>query len=133
MSSGEAHIIEGKQLLNYSANDWFYMNPQTCGTVDCEQPQNINNSCCLNKSAVDKLKTVSNELGSSMTQYNDARMLYNRELLFMVNIVVGLGLLCYYIYLNQSVLPNPMAAIGSLSSKLTMRPNISVASPAVLK
>jgi hypothetical protein len=42
-------------------------------------------------------------------------MLYNRELLFAINIVIGLAMLLYYIYLNQDVLPNVSAAISNIN------------------
>lgn len=113
----EADIISGKTQLNYRANDWFYMNPDKCGRVNCEQ--DTNNSCCVNKTAVKHLQSVSNSLGASATQYNDAKVLYSRELLFAVNILAGLAMICYYIYLNQDVLPNPSAVLSGIGNTVT--------------
>jgi hypothetical protein len=74
-------------------------------------------NCGKNKSEVLNLQNTTNKLGATVTQYNDAKMLYNRELLFMVNIVVGLAMLCYYIYLNQSVIPSlPAVSIESIGN-----------------
>ena len=125
------------QSLSFSVNDWFYMKS------DCKTTYGAN-SCATNETVVNKLKTSTNEFGASMTQYNDSKMLYNRELLFTFNILVGLGVLCYYIYINQSVIPSPSSAISkinsvgksvsgftsSVTSRLSMRPpNAVVTSP----
>ena len=112
----EADLVSGKTQLNYSANDWFYMNSK-CAQVDCVKDPT--DSCCANRSAVQHLQEVSNSLGASATQYNDAKVLYSRELLFTVNILIGLAMLCYYIYLNQEVLPDPGAALSGLSDTVT--------------
>ena len=98
-----------QQPLRFSANDWFYMKS------DCKTKYDAN-SCASNESVVNKLKTSTNEFGASMTQYNDSKMLYNRELLFTFNLFVGLALLCYYIYINQSVIPSPSAAVARIGS-----------------
>ena len=103
----ESDIINGIKQLNYSANDWFYMNSNKCGGIECASPDNADNECCMNKAAVQTLQSTANDLGATVTQYNDAKMLYNRELLFTVNILAGIAMLCYYTYLNQDVFPNP--------------------------
>lgn len=100
------------QHLSFSANDWFYMKSE-CKNANDEY---MFSPCESNKSAVNKLKTSTNEFGASVTQYNDSKMLYNRELLFTFNLMVGLGILCYYIYINQSAIPSPSAAISGIGS-----------------
>jgi hypothetical protein len=117
----ESDIISGIKQLNYSANDWFYMNNNKCGDIDCSSAANANNECCKNKAAVQTLKSTTNSLGATVTQYNDAKMLYNRELLFTVNILAGLAMLCYYIYLNQDVFPTPsdiMQKVGNVGKSI---------------
>lgn len=109
-------ITDGSQSLTYSANDWFYMKNKPGDKCDPENKKQNKNSCVANKEAVGELNNSTNVLGASLTQYNDAKMLYNRELLFTVNILVGLALLCYYIYLNQSVFPSPSNAIKGVSA-----------------
>ena len=111
----ESDLIAGSKPTNYSANDWFYMKAK-CGAVDCATANNAGNECCKNKAAVQNLQAVTNNLWSTATQYNDAKMLYNRELLFTVNILAGLVMICYYIYVNQNVFPDPSAAIQKLGS-----------------
>lgn len=89
------------------SNDWFHMKPECNGDGfdDCNE----------NKYATNNLQKSSDHLGATITQYNDAKMLYNRELLFTVNILAGLAMLCYYIYLNQSAISSsPMVAIKSI-------------------
>ena len=103
----ESDIINGIKQLNYSANDWFYMNNNKCGGIECASLDNSMNECCMNKVAVQTLQSTTNDLGATVTQYNDAKMLYNRELLFTVNILAGIAMLCYYTYLNQDVFPSP--------------------------
>ncbi len=98
-----------QQPLSFSANDWFYMKP------DCKTVYDAN-LCASNESVVNQLKMSTNEFGTSVTQYNDSKVLYNRELLFTFNLLVGLALLCYYIYINQSAIPSPSAAVAGISS-----------------
>ena len=112
----EADIISGKTQLNYNSNDWFYMNPSKCDPKEVDCVKNPENSCCENRQAVQQLQSTANHLGASATQYNDAKVLYSRELLFMVNILAGLAMICYYIYLNQDVFPDPSAALSGLSN-----------------
>jgi len=100
----------------YSANDWFYMKNSKGDTCESSETNPNKTLCENNKTAVSKLTTFANGVGSALTQYNDAKMLYNRELLFTVNILAGLALLCYYIYLNQSVFPSPSSAIKSVGA-----------------
>ena len=93
--------------ISIQSNDWFHMKPECkSGKYD---------DCNENKSAVNKMQKSADHLGATERQYNDAKMLYNRELLFTVNILAGLAMLCYYIYLNQSAIPSsPMVAINSI-------------------
>lgn len=108
--------------LSYMENDWFYM--KTEANQECKDKDD--QKCQDNKSAVDGLRDSANHLGTWTTQYNDAKMLYNRELLFTVNIIAGLAMICYYIFLNQSVLPSPVAAIkgmGEVGNKMGVLAN----------
>jgi hypothetical protein len=105
--------FDGNSPLKYESNDWFYMQPVCIGN----NKSNEETKCNDNKSEVLNLQNTTNKLGATVTQYNDAKMLYNRELLFMVNIVVGLAMLCYYIYLNQSAIPSlPAVSIESIGN-----------------
>ena len=131
------------QPLTYSANDWFYM--KTKPGEECDPTDTYNKTKCdANRNNVNNLRSSTDSLGASIMQYNDARMLYNRELLFSINIIAGLVLICYYIYRNQSVFPNPTTAISSISkigdslsnatsslkNRLSMSPNLGAAAAA---
>lgn len=113
--------------LSFSANDWFYMKPDCKTTYDTA-------TCESNETAVNHLRSLTNDFGASITQYNDSKMLYNRELLFTFNILVGLGMLCYYIYVNQSALPSSsdlgsgMSSIGKSMNGVTsaIKSNIAI-------
>ena len=116
-------MTDQSKPLTYSSNDWFYLKPSVCsnpGDKKCEQ----------NKNAVGNLRLSTDNLGSASAKYNDAKVLYNRELLFTVNILFGVALLCYYIYVNNSSLPNVSSAVNQLSlasNKLTSAVSSSVA------
>jgi hypothetical protein len=112
---------DGSKSLTYTANDWFYMkhgSGEEChrGSND-QEPE----KCVKNREAVNNLRNSTNILGATVTQYNDSKMLYNRELLFTVNMLIGIALLCYYTYLNQSAFPSPSTALkqmGDLSNSM---------------
>lgn len=102
---------DGTPPLNYSANDWFYLKKGTGS--ECASGQNTA-ECDKNKIKVKNLTSQTDTLGAAKTQYNDTKILYNRELLFTINIFVGIGLLIYYIYVNGEALPK----LGDAASKL---------------
>ena len=101
------------------AKDWFYMKT---GAGDVCDPTANNANCDKNRTAVQHLRDNTDSMGAAMMQYEDAKMLYNRELLFTVNILAGLVLICYYIYKNQSAIPSPSDALSSFTSRLSMSP-----------
>ncbi len=105
--------------LTYTANDWFYMKTNAGG--ECNPNSKNDELCASNQNAVNTLRDSTNTLGATTTQYNDSKMLYNRELLFTINILFGLALICYYIYVNQSAIPSPTEAaktVGTMSASL---------------
>lgn len=134
MSELDVTMNDGNKHLRYNANDWFYM--KTKEGESCNPGMGDSELCYKNKCAVSTLQTSTDDLGASMMKYNDATMLYNRELLFMVNILAGLVLICYYIYVNQSAIPSPASAIkgvgaaSSWTSNLAMSPSSVVSSAA---
>ena len=103
-----------EEPLNFKANDWFYMKTNT-GDV-CYPDPNNEELCRNNQTAVNILRDSNNNLGANTTQYNDSKMLYNRELLFTINILFGLALICYYIYVNQSAIPSPTEAVKTVGT-----------------
>jgi len=121
---------DGSKPLQFVANDWFYMKTKA-GEV-CDPKESDGGLCYANKCAVSSLQMTTDDLGATITQYNDAKMLYNRELLFTVNMFVGVLLLCYYIYVNQSAIPSPANALAGVSaasswtSRLAMSPSSAI-------
>ena len=116
-------MTDQSKPLTYSSNDWFYLKPD-CGGND------PNPKCNENRAAVSDLRLSTDNMGSALAKYNDAKVLYNRELLFTVNILFGLALMCYYIYVNKSSLPNisnAVTQISAASSKLKTAVSSSVA------
>jgi hypothetical protein len=60
-------------------------------------------------------------LSGAKTNYDDVKQLYNRELIFTINLLVGVAMLIYYIYINKDVLPNipevpKMPNVGAMMS-----------------
>ena len=111
--------------MSEQVKDWFYMKTNTGDVCD---PTAENANCDKNRTAVQNLRDNTDSMGAAMMQYEDAKTLYNRELLFMVNILAGLVLICYYIYRNQSAIPSPsdalknMGTVSSFTSRLSMSP-----------
>jgi hypothetical protein len=109
-----------EEPLNFKANDWFYMKTNR-GDV-CYPSSTTNKDLCKdNQTAVNILRDSNNNLGANVTQYNDSKMLYNRELLFTINILFGIALICYYIYVNKSAIPSPSEAaktVGTMSESI---------------
>jgi hypothetical protein len=139
LQTKDPYIVKNTPL-NYNANDWFYMNPVNCVLQTDGSYKDLtgkdSTQCAANKAKVANLTMMTNELDASRTQYNDSKLLYNRELLFTINMLAGLALLCYYIYLNQSAIPGPsklmegakkmsgpLSSVASLAvNNLSMRP-----------
>ena len=61
--------------------------------------------CDQNRSSVESLQSVRTELTVIKDKYSDTLMLYNRELIVTVNMIFGVCMLIYYIYVNREVLP----------------------------
>ena len=116
----DPYIIKNTPL-NYNANDWFYLNSDKCilqsgGTYKDKSGANTTTDCSANKTSAIQLKDATNELDASRTQYNDSKLLYNRELLFTFNMIVGLALLFYYIYVNQSIFPSAANVVDGIKN-----------------
>ena len=93
-------------VTGYSTNDYFYTHTEAdseCkeykGTPESEE------SCHTNKELATDLEKKQTISSSAKNKYNDTIMLYNRELIITVNLIVGICALLYYIYVNKDVLP----------------------------
>ena len=97
-------------VTGYSTNDYFYTHTDQkgeCknytgkeGTTDSEK------NCHKNKTLARSLEQTQTVSSATQNKYNDTLMLYNRELIITVNLIIGLCGLLYYIYVNKDVLPS---------------------------
>lgn len=113
-------LNDGSKPIQYSANDWFYL--KTGVGSKCEANGANGSACIENKKKVQDLITKTDVLGTAITQYNDIQLIYNRELLFTINIFFGLAMLVYYVYVNGDALPKLSDAakkIGSVGNSMT--------------
>ena len=96
----------------YSENDMYYTNTNYCNmdytsrTVTDKAGVVTSGECNENKSAYDSLVKMSDESSKSAEKYTNMKHLYNREIIYMFNLIIGVGALLYYIYLNQNVFPS---------------------------
>lgn len=95
----------------YSENDMYYTNTNYCTTDSSKKVINIAGvgtgpECVDNKAAYDGLVKKSDESSKSGEKYTNMKHLYNREFIYTFNLIIGIGALLYYIYLNQNVLPS---------------------------
>ena len=95
----------------YSENDMYYSNIDYCERNYGGEVTNIPGigtgpECVDNQVAYDGLVKKSDESSKSVEKYTNMKHLYNREFIYMFNLVIGIGALLYYIYLNQNVLPS---------------------------
>jgi len=96
---GIAKIMSTPVVLGYTANDYFYNSTEEC------RSNTPNAVCSANANAAKTLESSQVELSAAKVKYDDIKKLYNRELIFTVNMVFGVGMLVYYIYVNKDVLP----------------------------
>lgn len=119
-------------VSGYSTNDYFYThtdNDGMCkdytgreGTTDSQK------HCHQNKELANSLENTHTVSSASQNKYNDTLMLYNRELIIMVNLIIGICGLLYYIYVNRDVLPAIPTSLPAIPTSLQM-PEIPKAFP----
>ena len=99
-------------VTGYSVNDYFYTH--TSQGDECSgytgNPKNpgqtvVAMDCATNQTMATTLTKSQTNASSAQSQYQDTIMLYNRELIITVNLILGLCGLIYYIYVNKDVLP----------------------------
>ena len=107
-------MAEQNKPLAYTASDWFYLKSECANKSD-------DSNCIENREAVKQLRNSTEKLGTETTKYDDAKRLHNRELLFTVNMLMGLALIFYYIYANRSTLnfTKATATLKTVNNKLT--------------
>lgn len=58
------------------------------------------NACNQNESNATQLQQL-NEYSASLEKHDNVLKMYNREMVHTINMIVGIGLLSYYIYANK--------------------------------
>lgn len=77
-------------VLSYSQNDVYF------NTANCSKLTNETEKTNCEKAKV--LQQTLDNYSASKTKMQDVNKAYNREVLFTVNVMVGLGLLSAYFY-----------------------------------
>jgi hypothetical protein len=94
-------------VTGYSTNDFFYTHIDDNGECKDYTGENKSNSVCYqNEIQAKSLQQRQIESSTVKNKYNDTMMLYNRELIITVNMILGVIALIYYIYVNKEVLPS---------------------------
>jgi hypothetical protein len=107
--------MTSSSIIGYSRNDWFFMKPDICAANGAAPSA----ECEANQSTAQRFERAIVQNDLTERQYEDMLALYNRELLFAVNMAVGLACLCYYVYLNASSLTVVTDAVRGVGSKLS--------------
>lgn len=103
----------------YSPNDWFFTKSDSGSVCDsANRNASIRSDCQQNQKTAKTYYETKSNLGASSTKYSELLMLYNRELLTFFNLVVGLLLMCYYIYLNKNVLSSSVSTAVEKTTQL---------------
>ncbi len=85
-------------VRGYSINDFYYSDASLCSNANDQE-------CIKNKLVSTTLMQNQAQLSGAKKKYEDVKQLYNRELIFTINLLIGVGLLIYYVYINEDVLP----------------------------
>lgn len=92
--------------IGYSQNDVYYDKAEYCSKSNgaYNTTNDDRNSLCLqNEQKTKRLKQLLDKHSGTIQKYNDTKRYYNRELLYSINLAVGIGLLSYYFYINRKL------------------------------
>jgi hypothetical protein len=92
--------------IGYSQNDVYYDKADFCtksGEAYSTGNANRNSLCLQNEQKTKRLKQLLDKHSGTNQKYNDTKKYYNRELLYTINLAVGIGLLSYYFYVNRKL------------------------------
>jgi hypothetical protein len=92
-------------VSGYSINDFYWThtgaNDACAMSSDGKQPA----GCEKNQVLATQLTYTQTDLSKVKEKYDNTVMMYNRELILTVNMIIGVAMLIYYIYVNRDVLP----------------------------
>ena len=124
-------------VTGYSTNDYFYTHTDNTGECKNYTGKDGNTdsekNCHTNKTLATSLEKTHVVSSSTENKYKDTLMLYNRELIITVNLIIGICGLLYYIYVNKDVLPAVPTSLPTSLSNIKMPempkafPNMNVA------
>lgn len=100
--------MDGDFLIGYSQNNVYYDKADYCKKENnaYNTGNNDRNSVCLqNEQKVKRLKKLMDNHSGTIQKFNDIKKYYNRELLYTINLAVGIGLISYYFYVNRNLAP----------------------------
>jgi hypothetical protein len=92
--------------IGYSQNDVYYDKADYCvknGESYSTGNTQRNSLCLQNEEKSKRMKQLLDKHSGTMQKYNDTKKYYNRELLYTINLAIGIGLLSYYFYTNRKL------------------------------
>lgn len=117
-------------VSGYSTNDFVYTHIDPSG--ECNNytgNRSSNTACYTNEINAKTLQRGQTESSTVQNKYNDTIMLYNRELIITVNMILGICGLIYYIYVNKEVLPSVPKSMADIKMPDIKMPEIPKAFP----
>ena len=94
----ETKLMSGDTVSSYSENEMYYNKADFCPNGANDGSTDLGKQCISNKEKYDRFIILSNQESQTAQRLNDIRSYTNREIQYTVNLGLGLGLLCYYIY-----------------------------------
>lgn len=96
-------------FINY--NDRFRNDSNICDTDSSDN--DVQTACQENSEFSYALQKNAEKQSTAKTQYENMLTMYNREVIYMVNLLIGVGVGLYYLYTNRplsQIQNNPMVA-----------------------
>lgn len=99
-------MVNTNYIAGYSQNDFFYMSSENCGAKDSTGAYNpsgviTSDSCVMNESNAKDLQIMRDQYSASLEKHDNILKMYNRELAYTFNMIIGIGLLSYYMYVHK--------------------------------
>jgi hypothetical protein len=89
-------MVQDNYIAGYSQNDFFYMK-----TGNGESCNGMPTPCQNNQDKAKQLRQMRDEYSASLEKHDNVLKMYNREMAHTINLIIGIGLLSYYIYVNK--------------------------------
>jgi hypothetical protein len=87
----------------------FFNNPKYCKQVStgeyvgssASSGEELNKECAANNKLSLRMRALQNQYSASQEKIDNVQLLYSRELIYTVNLTVGIGGLILYLYYNK--------------------------------